>query len=491
MSLEPKIAAAFNSSPNEISAAPAYPEEYRKVAEEQDDLRQLYFLPPEYSKDTYDNSHSSECPLIVFVNSRSGGRAGSGLTLQFNRNLGRAQVFDLSKDKPDKVLTRLWSNFDKAHRSGDNSARLYQQRLRILVAGGDGTIAWVLGVLKTLDLQPMPPVAMIPMGTGNDLARTFGWGPAFNGKWIKAHENLRCTFQRIAVSKVDNLDCWKISLSFPTNELVGKFPYSLKVREADTNSSSEGPAAFAEGLFWNYMSVGLDAKSAFGFHSLRDRSPWLTAGRLTNQLWYSVYSCTSGWFCCTKPLASKVEVSMQRAGSESWEDVVLPSEVKALVVLNLQSYAGGRNLWGKTNSGSTKGELKEPSYRDGNLEVVGLTNGYHTGMIMATGGNLVHAKRLCQASGLRLKLKAKHTRADGTPSHAYLQVDGEPWIQDVPSSKDTDPITVEIVHNGVSKVLRNTAGLHPTRLDGKWIGEQQSELSRMPLEVIAQPTAGP
>ena len=47
------------------------------------------------------------------------------------------------------------------------------------------------------------------------------------------------------------------------------------------------------------MSVGLDAKAAYGFHSLRDHpgwGAWLTAGRLTNQLWYSVFSCTSGAF---------------------------------------------------------------------------------------------------------------------------------------------------------------------------------------------------
>lgn len=33
-----------------------------------------------------------ECPLIVFVNSRSGGKHGSDLTLAFQRNIGRLQV---------------------------------------------------------------------------------------------------------------------------------------------------------------------------------------------------------------------------------------------------------------------------------------------------------------------------------------------------------------------------------------------------------------
>jgi diacylglycerol kinase (ATP) len=46
------------------------------------------------------------------------------------------------------------------------------------VAGGDGTVGWVLGSLTELHRQgrePVPPVAVIPLGTGNDLSRSFGW----------------------------------------------------------------------------------------------------------------------------------------------------------------------------------------------------------------------------------------------------------------------------------------------------------------------------
>ena len=51
-------------------------------------------------------------------------------------------MFDLSKHKPRKVLSGMWANFDAAEAAGDLAARIYQSRLRILVAGGDGTIAW-------------------------------------------------------------------------------------------------------------------------------------------------------------------------------------------------------------------------------------------------------------------------------------------------------------------------------------------------------------
>ena len=56
--------------------------------------------------------------------------------------------------------------------------------MRILAAGGDGTVAWVLKTVRELDLQPEPGVAVMPLGTGNDLSLSFGWGNTFMQSWI-------------------------------------------------------------------------------------------------------------------------------------------------------------------------------------------------------------------------------------------------------------------------------------------------------------------
>lgn len=38
-------------------------------------------------------------------------------------------------------------------------------------------------------------------------------------------------------------------------------------------------------MFWNYLSVGMDAAAAHGFHQLREAKPWAARGRVTNQAW--------------------------------------------------------------------------------------------------------------------------------------------------------------------------------------------------------------
>ncbi|XP_058556791.1 diacylglycerol kinase delta isoform X6 [Neofelis nebulosa] len=105
---------------------------------------------------------SCTSPLLVFVNSKSGDNQGVKFLRRFKQLLNPAQVFDLMNGGPHLGL-RLFQKFDT---------------FRILVCGGDGSVGWVLSEIDGLNLHKQCQLGVLPLGTGNDLARVLGWGSA-------------------------------------------------------------------------------------------------------------------------------------------------------------------------------------------------------------------------------------------------------------------------------------------------------------------------
>uniref|UniRef100_A0A8B9RJX2 Diacylglycerol kinase n=1 Tax=Astyanax mexicanus TaxID=7994 RepID=A0A8B9RJX2_ASTMX len=105
-------------------------------------------------------SPSCTSPLLVLVNSKSGDNQGVKFLRKFKQLLNPAQVFDLMNGGPQLGL-RLFQKFET---------------FRILVCGGDGSVGWVLSELDKLGLHKQCQLGVLPLGTGNDLARVLGWG---------------------------------------------------------------------------------------------------------------------------------------------------------------------------------------------------------------------------------------------------------------------------------------------------------------------------
>ncbi|XP_037089650.1 diacylglycerol kinase delta-like [Pollicipes pollicipes] len=137
-------------------------------------------------------------PLLVFVNSKSGDRQGIKFLRRFKQLLNPAQVFDLMNSGPALGL-RLFKKFDQ---------------FRILVCGGDGSVSWVLSHIDKLDMHRQCQVGVLPLGTGNDLARVLGWGSACDDDANLAH-----ILEKYECATIKMLDRWSISAMSTTVRL--------------------------------------------------------------------------------------------------------------------------------------------------------------------------------------------------------------------------------------------------------------------------------
>ncbi|XP_058207746.1 diacylglycerol kinase 7-like isoform X4 [Rhododendron vialii] len=342
--------------------------------------------------------HSPESPLVVFINSRSGGRHGPELKERLQDLMGEQQVFDLQFVKPHEFVKYGLGCLENLADLGDTCARDAREKLKVVVAGGDGTVGWVLGSLGELHKEgrePVPATAIIPLGTGNDLSRSFGWGGSFPFNWKSA---IKSSLDRATRGPICRLDSWIVSILLPNGEVVDP-PHSLKpVEECFLDQGFEIDGELPEkmtcyeGVFYNYFSIGMDAQVAYSFHNLRNEKPYLAQGPIANKLIYSGYGCTQGWFftpCMSDPslrgLNNIARMYIKKVNSSEWEQISIPS--RSLVALNLNNYASGRNPWGNL----------KPDYME-------------------------------KAAVIRFEFRG------GEWQEAYMQMDGEPWKQ--PMDKD-------------------------------------------------------
>jgi diacylglycerol kinase (ATP) len=203
-------------------------------------------------------------------------------------------------------------------------------------------------------------VAVLPLGTGNDLARVLNWGGGYEG------EPLSPILTKIANASVHLVDRWNLSV-YPAT-LTDAFASSLP-----TDATSSSTAEFEESdmprkdvIMNNYCSFGVDAKVALQFHDLRTQSPELCSTRLGNKIWYALNGVRAIFddlpfidenlqlivcyrACVCQPVIVSVTVSLMQHCyliQVDGELIVLPKQIEGLIILNVASYAGGSDLWG-------------------------------------------------------------------------------------------------------------------------------------------------
>ncbi|EDO48435.1 predicted protein [Nematostella vectensis] len=323
-------------------------------------------------------------PLLVFANCKSGDNDGERLLQAFRGVLNPVQVIDLHEVPPETAL--------------EFCRLLPGHRCRVLVCGGDGSVGWVLDALDKVKLKLSPYIGILPLGTGNDLARVLGWGSGYAGE-----EDANDVLNSILKADVTELDRWKVTV-----ECAG----FLGVRKPRKTYSMN-----------NYFSVGCDAKVVLNFHRHRESQPTLFTSRLFNKAMYGVYGARDVLQQECKNLHEMVELELDD------KKVELP-DLEGIVILNISSWCGGCDMW---NSCSDD-DGRPPTASDGLLEVVGLYSSLHIARLQVS---LADPHRIGQAHKIKASENAKHLP---------VQVDGEPWEQ--------APCVITITHHNQALMLK-------------------------------------
>ncbi|KAG6751336.1 hypothetical protein POTOM_045869 [Populus tomentosa] len=464
-----------------------------------------YILVPDSKSDSTPPPQLPQCPVLVFINSKSGGQLGADLLKTYSALLNENQVFDLGKEAPDVVLRRIYLNLEKL-KSNDEFAAKIQEKLRIIVAGGDGTAGWLLSVVCDLKLSHPLPIATMPLGTGNNLPFAFGWGKKNPGTNVQA---VMAFMKKVKNAKEMKIDNWHILMRMrapkegscdpiaplelphslhavhrvsPTDELNMETAFDVRAKSSmpalipkvvPLKKDIAYEIAFTEGYitfrggFWNYFSMGMDAQVSYAFHSERKLHPEKFKNQLINQSTYAKLGCTQGWFLASlcHPSSSYLDACnitvcavywdfnwniahlasvkiMKKPGQ--WEKLHIPNSIRSIVCLNLPSFSGGLNPWGTPNSNKRRDRgLTPPFVDDGLIEVVGFRDAWHGLVLLAPNG---HGTRLAQAHRIRFEFHK------GGADHTFMRIDGEPWKQPLPSDDD-NTVVVEISHLGQVNML--------------------------------------
>mmetsp|Transcript_66434 Transcript_66434/g.130998 ORF Transcript_66434/g.130998 Transcript_66434/m.130998 type:complete len:555 (+) Transcript_66434:51-1715(+) len=397
----------------------------------------------------YVDIHHQRPHVVAFVNSCSGGQSGRLLKETLAESIGQSEHLALTGEVCDLSLPEEPTRTVEALARG--LGRHSQKRL--LICGGDGTVTWILTALEQCKAlagkHHLLPAAILPLGTGNDLARSLGWGSK-----VKAVSDVLKYLQWVVEAKPVTLDQWRVVLrphmtlppdhklrtcgSHPqlvtdddlSEQLLGDIEESL--RGSPTTTSSAMSEEVFVGFWQNYFSFGMDARVANYVDETRSHS---ACGRCCfrrglGKVCYAWQGLLHG--CASRELTRSVLHMRACWPSENPEDTVassesmppqqpldelLPEDFRQVMFINISCYGGGLNVLPRAaavRERSTSPTRPDPSPNDGKVEVMGLKGAVSSLAVFA---------RVRKPDFVTSARRVAFRHATGE----FMQLDGEPW----------------------------------------------------------------
>jgi diacylglycerol kinase (ATP) len=111
------------------------------------------------------------------------------------------------------------------------------------------------------------------------------------------------------------------------------------------------------------LGVGVDAKAALAFHEAREKNPHLFFSSITNKALYGVFGAVDFvTHSCRDLLRDHVTITADGV------PLTIPRNAEGIIVLNLNSYAGGARMWDAGERGTHRknivGALLSGGYED-------------------------------------------------------------------------------------------------------------------------------
>uniref|UniRef100_A0A8D0UI20 Diacylglycerol kinase n=1 Tax=Sus scrofa TaxID=9823 RepID=A0A8D0UI20_PIG len=250
---------------------------------------------------------------------------------------------------------------------------------------GGNQVGWILSILDELQLSPQPPVGVLPLGTGNDLARTLNWGGGYTDEPVS---KILC---QVEDGTIVQLDRWNLHVErnpdLPPEEL------------------EDGVCKLPLNVFNNYFSLGFDAHVTLEFHESREANPEKFNSRFRNKMFYAGAAFSDFLQRSSRDLSKHVKVVCD---GTDLTPKIQELKFQCIVFLNIPRYCAGTMPWG--NPGDHH-DFEPQRHDDGYIEVIGFTMASLAAL--QVGG---HGERLHQCREVMLL----------TYKSIPMQVDGEP-----------------------------------------------------------------